>query len=462
MRRLGLSVAACLALVCAPAEAQFPDEDPFYAVPADVGKAKRGAILDTREVEVRANGRPTGLTGHQLLYRTTDTKGAPTATVATVILPPGPANSARPLLAYQPPEDTLTRRCASSYEIRNGQTPTEPLGLVRSEGVALVIADYEGPGSHWVAGKMAGRAVLDAVRATEAFEPAGLKGARTPVGLWGYSGGGHATAWAAELAPTYAPELNVVGAAHGGAPYVLRTTIANLDGGPFAGILLAAVVGIGRAYPEMNLDELLNAEGLAMRDAIGKQCLEEFALAYPGATIDQYTDRPDTKDLPNVAAVIADNGLGQRTPTAPLFIYHAATDELNPIAGTDAIVENYCRRGVAVQYERAPAGEHIEYAVRGGALAEAYLSARFAGEPAPNGCTVAPDPTPATTCTVTVRFKQRFRRAVARVAGRRLVVRDRRRVRIGGLAAGRYRVKLRIRTTDGVARTFVVRRTAKC
>ena len=457
MRGLTLSVAAWLLLLCTPASAQTPDEDPFYAVPADVAAAKRGAIFDAREIEVRSNGQPTGLVGHQLLYRTTDTQGAPTATVATVILPPGPAPATgRSLLAYQPAEDTLTRRCASSYEIRNGQTPSEPLGLVESQGVALVIADYEGPGSHWVAGKMAGRGVLDAVRATEGFKPAGLDGADTPVGLWGYSGGGHATAWAAELAPTYAPELNIIGAAHGGAPYVLRRTIANLDGGPFAGILLAAVVGIGRAYPEMNLDEVLNEQGLAMRDAIGKQCLEEFALGYPGARLDTYTDQPDAKDLPNVAAVIEDNGLGQRTPTAPLFIYHAATDELNPIAGTDAIVENYCRRGVAVQYERAPAGEHIEYAVRGGAVAEAYMAARFAGEPAPNGCMVEPDPVP--TCTVTIRFKKPAKRIVARVAGRKVVVRNRKRVQIRGLAPGRYKVRLRV---DGT-RKLVVKRRARC
>ena len=107
--------------------------------------------------------------------------------------------------------------------------------------------------------------MLDAVRAAEAFAPAGLDGVKTKVGLWGYSGGAQATAWAAELHPTYAPELNVVGAAHGAAPYVLRKTIAKLDGSPYMGIVLAAVVGIGRAYPEMRLDEVLNERGKEMQ-----------------------------------------------------------------------------------------------------------------------------------------------------------------------------------------------------
>ena len=39
-------------------------------------------------------------------------------------------------------------------------------------------------------------------------------GARlTPTGMLGYSGGSIATEWASELAPSYAPELNIIGAA---------------------------------------------------------------------------------------------------------------------------------------------------------------------------------------------------------------------------------------------------------
>ncbi len=59
------------------------------------------------------------------------------------------------------------------------------------------------------------RFVLDGVRAAVAFEPAGLDAA-TPVGLWGYSGGGQVTLFAAEQQPTYAPEFNVVAVVAGG------------------------------------------------------------------------------------------------------------------------------------------------------------------------------------------------------------------------------------------------------
>ena len=73
---------------------------------------------------ITAAGVPLPLDGHQLLYRTADTHDAPEAAVATVILPPGEAPAGgRPLVAYQPAEDSLTRDCASSYEIRQGTNP---------------------------------------------------------------------------------------------------------------------------------------------------------------------------------------------------------------------------------------------------------------------------------------------------------------------------------------------------
>ncbi len=59
-----------------------------------------------------------------------------------------------------------------------------------------------------------GYRALDAIRAMLAFAPLGLNPS-TPIGLWGYSGGGLTTAWTAEMASGYAPELKLVGAVAG-------------------------------------------------------------------------------------------------------------------------------------------------------------------------------------------------------------------------------------------------------
>lgn len=66
--------------------------------------------------------------------------------------------------------------------------------------------------------------------------------------------------------------------------------------------------------------------------------------------------------------------------------YHSVLDELIPIRGPDAMVATGCAGGVTVQYERSLLGEHVAYAVPGGAQAVLYLRDRFAGKPAPSNC----------------------------------------------------------------------------
>jgi hypothetical protein len=233
---------------------------------------------------------------------------------------------------------------------------------------------------------MAGHAVLDAVRAAQRFAPAGLRGAATPVGLWGYSGGGHATAWASELQPAYAPELDVKGVAEGGVPADIEVTARHLDGGPFSGLYLAAAVGISRAYPEIDLPSLLNAAGREMARKIGEECLEEFARDFPFRRMSEFTTVPDPLAVPRVQAVLEHNRLGRRIPRAPLFVYHSILDELNPIAPADALVATYCRAGVPVKYHRDPTSEHISLTVSAAPLAAAFLADRFAGRPVPSTC----------------------------------------------------------------------------
>lgn len=77
-------------------------------------------------------------------------------------------------------------------------------------------------------------------------------------------------------------------------------------------------------------------------------------------------------------------------PNAPVYDYHAVLDELAPIGPDRALVARFCRAGVTVQHVEDPINEHISYVGAGAPVALDYLGARFAGEPAPNNCTVGP------------------------------------------------------------------------
>jgi dipeptidyl aminopeptidase/acylaminoacyl peptidase len=86
-------------------------------------------------------------------------------------------------------------------------------------GFAVVATDYEGlgtPGLHpYLVGESEGRSVLDAARAAAALPDAG---ASSNVIVYGHSQGGHAVLFAGELAPSYAPDLNLLGVAAGAPP----------------------------------------------------------------------------------------------------------------------------------------------------------------------------------------------------------------------------------------------------
>ncbi len=153
------------------------------------------------------------------------------------------------LIAYQPAEDSLTRRCASSYTISSGTFGDGgSVNQFLARGWPVVVSDYEGPDAEWTAGVQAGHAVLDAIRAARHFHRLGLP-RRPRVGMVGYSGGGQATNWAAELEHRYAPRLGIDGAVAGGTPVDMALTARSVDGHLFAGAYFGSAVGLSRAYP---------------------------------------------------------------------------------------------------------------------------------------------------------------------------------------------------------------------
>ena len=109
-------------------------------------------------------------------------------------------------------------------------------------GARVLVVDYIGlgtPGIHTFANRIEGaHAVLDAARAANAL--AGVE-ADAPVVFWGYSQGGGATAAAAEMQPTYAPELNLKGTWAGGPVADLAAILERIDGA-----LIGGVVGSSR------------------------------------------------------------------------------------------------------------------------------------------------------------------------------------------------------------------------
>jgi hypothetical protein len=375
-----------------------PQSDPFYQPPSGYASSVPGTILRVRTVSAAAFGTlPQKVQAWQLLYRSTDTQGNPEATVTTVLEPLNATPSAsRPLLSYQVAEDSPAPQCAMSYQVQQGagnanivsQAELLLIDAAVQRGWAVSVPDYEGPASAYIGGRQAGQAVLDGIRATENFSTIGLAGAATKVGIWGYSGGALASGWASELQPSYAPELNIAGIAEGGLPVSPAHILNNINGGPFSGIAMGGIAGISQAYPQMAafLDSNLTPAGKAAFAIAASQCNVQNAIRFAFTNVYKYFTSGNPLSQPVPQQVLADDTLGQHTPTAPMFIYQSVNDELVPPADVDAVVAKYCAQGGQVTYYRDIVSEHIVLAVTGAPAALNWLAARLSGTPAASGC----------------------------------------------------------------------------
>ncbi len=360
-------------------EVRSPADDPFYRVPENLEAFRPGEVIDSRPVEVRGLRRLINADAWQVKFRSTDASGAAVSGFTTVMIPRRPFNgSVRPLLSYQCAIDSLGATTDPSYTLRHGDQQELPfIVLALRRGWAVVTTDFTGPQHAFGALPLAARFVLDGIRAAIAFEPAGFDDA-TPIGLWGYSGGGQATLFAAEQQPTYAPELNIVGAAAGavGVDPVSSPEMFE-DANLLSGIPFGAVIGLSRGFPDVDLLGVLTPQGQAMVAAAADMTIEQLVASFPFLRLSDYLTVPSVLEIPGMRAALEAVRLGQASPTTTMYLYHAVHDQYPAIADVDKLVEKYRREGVDVTYRRFRFGEHMIVALTGIPSALRFLSERF-------------------------------------------------------------------------------------
>ncbi|NEA21925.1 lipase family protein [Actinomadura bangladeshensis] len=391
-----LAIATAAALVTAaparaddpPAGSVPPDQDPFYSAPADIGTYAPGQIVATRTIVPKAGNLADTADAWQISYRTDDSHDRAELTVTTLLVPKKvwTGGGTRPAVSVQAAEDSTGTQCAPSYGISSGSLVAASSVLFAAplldKGWAVAMPDFEGPKSVFMAGPQAGHAVLDGIRAVKTFRTGGLG----PWALNGYSGGAQATGWAAELQPSYAPDVKLAGVTMGGTPADPGAVARSLDGGLFSGFEAAATVSLDAEFPEAGIQELLNDKGRqAMADARGK-CVNDLLTGFAFKRLADYSTVPDPLSVPSVAATLKKNTMGAAAPAAPVFNYHANTDEIVPVGQANTLVKAWCSKGATVQTVRDAIGEHALEALVRNSDVLTFLSDRFASKPAPNTC----------------------------------------------------------------------------
>lgn len=376
------------------ARPQLPKDDPFYVAPAGFQHATPGTVLRSRDVELAFLGLiPQQVRAVQLLYRTTDMNGKPEAAATTVVIPVdrGPERIC-PVVSYQCAIDAITSRCFPSYALRRhavapGAVPQFEMLLVAAavaEGWAVSVPDHEGVNGAWGTPYEPGYRVLDGLRAAIGSDQLTLS-EQAPIGLWGYSGGGLASAWAAEMSGSYAPELNIVGAVLGSPVGDLGRTFRKLNG-TFASALPALVVAaLADVYPGLQriIAEHASAAGRALLDRLHHMTTVEAIVRLWRTDMGDLLDQPleQILDTPEVQHVFADIKLGVAVPTPPVLIIQAVHDEIISVDGIDELAETYISGGAHVTYHRDMFSEHLLLHPMSAPMALRWLSDRFAARP---------------------------------------------------------------------------------
>ncbi|MDP9140600.1 MAG: lipase family protein [Pseudomonadota bacterium] len=378
------------------AEMRYPptaNDDAFYAQPQPMPQVPPGTILNSRAVRFAPYGVPLPNPAWQLQYMSADLHGKPQAAIATVVKPLIPSlTGGAPLLSYQFAINSAGLKCAPSHQVTgsrenlNSQLEAlQYLPLLEVFGWTLVFPDHLGPASSVAVGRIAAPIVLDGIRAAESFEPLGLDGVNTPVGMMGYSGGALATTWSAALQPDYAPELNLVGVAAGGLPANAESLIKAFDGTAFFDIAFGAIISINRVFPQLLPPGLLNAEGERAANAVKDGCLggTTDGSPAPGGHLADYVTSDDVYATPGAQDVMPQLSLPQpgEVPTAEMYFYHQRFDQLALAGEADKVADAWCEAGARIHYYKDLTGEHFAGAVTAAPSMYLYLASRFSNLP---------------------------------------------------------------------------------
>ncbi|TXG89034.1 lipase [Rhodococcus rhodnii] len=340
----------------------------FYDEPELTGGEAPGTLLKSMPVEVQFSGfRPGNLRAWRLMYVTTglDARTPEISTGILLVPDDGRDDATRPLIGYQEANDSVGPTCHPSTQW-TGANPMDgaswsalgPLAQMFGDGLAVMISDVGNdadPAPKGVfAGRFAGHANLDGMRAALTLDDAGLS-RQTPVSIFGIAGGGVGAAFAAEAQPEYAPELDVRSTVLEGMVVDQRNFMRVSDGSVGSGFAFATLLGLEPKYPEMRVDEKLTPLGRQVADWYRTQCQTPAYFTAPFVPLSSFfTSGLAPADIPEFQHVYDDNLLGTRAPGADVLIASCGADDspmsLVPAQDARDLADRYRAGGTDVTY----------------------------------------------------------------------------------------------------------------
>lgn len=348
---------------------------------------------------------PAGVKAYRVMYESTDLQNNPLPVTGLYVAPAKAAPAGGfPLVSYAHGTTGVGRMCGMSQTPFTPNTPgisgwTPHYGPMVEQGWAVFATDYAGMGapgpSSYLVGPLEGRGVLDGFRAVQnpAAEIGNIPINKNNLGIYGKSQGGEAALSAAQMLPTYAPELNVSGTvalAPGFTPAlagILNTVAKNPTSTAQNMFVLLIAKSYADNYPELvNLDEVLTPLGKEKIKLLDTQCGHSLTEKVSDVPLSQLLNVP----IPNGLV----EALGKAMPgdvkiEQPTMIVQGLKDKTILPQFTHAQVMSQCALGTELFYVRYKNDDHpsLNYQAREhNPSAIQWMEDRWAGEPAPHNC----------------------------------------------------------------------------
>ncbi|KAF2003722.1 hypothetical protein P154DRAFT_519942 [Amniculicola lignicola CBS 123094] len=333
-----------------------PEQDCFYVPPNGWETKEPGAVLRHRFAPQQPFATDTvNYPAWNILYRTTDSNGDPTYAVTTAFAPKD-ISTPHAMVSFQFNYNSADVNESPSYGIYHDIKPKLWISKYLQHGWFVNLPDFEGPLAAFGAGHMAGYATLDSVRATlKMSQIIGMpRGADQGVryAMYGYSGGAFATGWAAELQPTYAPDLHFEAAGLGGlfpngTATLEKLSKLQMSNWAWSSNLRSVMIGLGTMHKKIR--EVITS-------SLGKPEWD-WNTVIRRLPQEKEVSRLDLKNAVNTAinsplvrnVLDYDTTLGSHgIPTMPLMFHRADTDQLSAPEDTQELKNVYCNSGASV------------------------------------------------------------------------------------------------------------------
>ena len=362
---------------------------PYYAVPAPLPPGKPGTVISSRPF-TGGSALTDAAVNTFVLYRTVSPTGRDVAVSGVISIPKGTAPPGGwPVLSWAHGTTGNAPQCAPS---RGASPNVEQRFLNRwvAAGYAVAQTDYEGegtPGLHpYFANAAGAHDTIDIVRAARALDP--QIGSRWIV--MGHSEGGTIALFAAALAPSWAPDLQLLGAVS----YAPATDITDVLGSimtsrqptPTLPLGMMMVEGIASSDPAVDLNRILSPKGLAMLPQLQSACAGTLMNSREWSTVP-----PASLFLPHPPIDRLLHDFARNEPLNlpirdPLLLVQGTNDEMVAPEMTEALRTNLCANGVPARLDALQGATHDSVMAQSFESVKDWVARRLAGASEAQSC----------------------------------------------------------------------------